>query len=393
MCVEKGQIQLPEDLTGATFRVGSGEYADDMALVDTSPASLSASITRLQSVCGRIGLNISVKKTEWMYLHNPTPTAMGECRAQRTPNSHCCDKIQIMINGKPTLIKHVSCFRYLGSTLSENGGMDEDTRFRVLQATLCLSKYNAIWKSELMLRQKVHFLKSHVFPTLVYGAECGNHTQLQLRQIDVFLTICRRRLLSIGKRRADGKSHTNEKLQWRCRLPTPLDMLSRRRLNFVTKVVTRPACHVARNMLYAEVDKESVARRVGGRDQSSYLNTIALDLRYLYSGAPAERSLDDFLSMAFREGPKHAKKVLMALKPDIARGSSLKLVTARPRPHTCHVVGCSAAFAEQKEVYRHIRKSHPTVAEALPVGPTGRVKQVRKDQGWEQYRGYRLIQL
>ena len=322
---------MPEDLTGATFRVGSGEYADDMALVDTSPASLSASITRLQSVCGRIGLNISVKKTEWMYLHNPTPTAMGECRAQRTPNSHCCDKIQIMIDGKPTLIKHVSCFRYLGSTLSENGGVDEDTSFQVLQATLCLSKYDAIWKSELMLRQKVHFLKSHVFPTLVYGAECGNHTQLQLRQIDVFLNICRRRLLSIGKRRADGKSHTNEKLQWRCRLPTPLDMLSRRWLNFVTKVVTRPACHVARNMLYAEVDKESVARRVGGRDQSSYLNTIALDLRYLYSGAPAERSLDDFLSMAFREGPKHAKKVLMALKPDIARGSSLKLVTVRPR--------------------------------------------------------------
>ena len=318
MCVEKGQIQLLEDLTGATFRVGSGEYADDMA-------SLSASITRLQSVCGRIGLNISVKKTEWMYLHNPTPTAMGECRAQRTPNSHCCDKIQIMINGKPTLIKHVSCFRYLGSTLSENGGVDEDTRFRVLQATLCLSKYDAIWKSELMLRQKVHFLKSHVFPTLVYGAECGNHTQLQLRQIDVFLNICRRRLLSIGKRRADGKS------QRRCRLLTPLDLLSRRWLNFVTKVVTRPACHVARNMLYAEVDKESVARRVGGRDQSSYLNTIALDLRYLYSGAPAERSLDDFLSMAFREGPKHAKKVLMALKPDIARGSSLKLVTVRPR--------------------------------------------------------------
>jgi hypothetical protein len=78
-CVKKKQISLPADLSEATtFQVGSGEYADDMALIDTSPTALSNALSRLQSVCGRLGLNISVSKTEWLYLHNPSTTSMDE---------------------------------------------------------------------------------------------------------------------------------------------------------------------------------------------------------------------------------------------------------------------------------------------------------------------------
>jgi hypothetical protein len=46
-CVDKKQIHLPMDLSDAAFWVGSGEYADDMALVDTSPTSLSLALSRL----------------------------------------------------------------------------------------------------------------------------------------------------------------------------------------------------------------------------------------------------------------------------------------------------------------------------------------------------------
>ena len=69
-CAKK-QIELPLDLVGVSFHVGSGEYADDMALINTCAARLTASVNRLQEVCGKIGLNISVRKTEWIYLHNP----------------------------------------------------------------------------------------------------------------------------------------------------------------------------------------------------------------------------------------------------------------------------------------------------------------------------------
>ncbi len=49
---------------------------------------------------------------------------------------------------------------------------------------------------------------------------------------------------------------------------------------------------------------------------------------------------------------------MKALKPDISRGGSLKLVTARTRDLICPVEGCTGRFAEQKEVNRHVRNSH-----------------------------------
>jgi hypothetical protein len=127
-CVKKKQISLPADLSeSTTFQVGSGEYADDMALIDTSPTALSNALSRLQAVCGRLGLNISVSKTKWLYLHNPSTASKEEWMAKR-PSANCCE--QILMDGKP--IKHVSCFKYLGSIVSENGGVEEDTRYHVL---------------------------------------------------------------------------------------------------------------------------------------------------------------------------------------------------------------------------------------------------------------------
>ncbi len=48
-------------------------------------------------------------------------------------------------------------------------------------------------------------------------------------------------------------------------------------------------------------------------------------------------------------GSPLVKKSLKALKPDIARGRSLKLVTAWEPNLTCQANGCRAMFAEQKE--------------------------------------------
>ena len=51
--------------------------------------------------------------------------------------------------------------------------------------------------------------------------------------------------------------------------------------------------------------------------------------------------------------------MLKALKPDQLRGGSLTLVVARVRELVCPAMGCSARFAEQKEVNRHVRNNHP----------------------------------
>ena len=365
-CAKKKQLELPLDLVGVSFRVGSGEYADDMALIDTCAARLTASVNRLQEICGRIGLNISVRKTEWMYLHNPNNTELGECRAKRTPLDHCCE--QIFLDGKP--LKHVSSFRYLGSILSESGGMSEETRFRVIQAEISLNKYNAIWGSDLTVRQKVRLLKTHVMPCLLYATECGNHTQHEIDAINVFLNKCRRRILKVGRRAPDGTVISNQELHRRCRLPQPLDWLSRRRLNFAATMITRPPSTTARQILFGEISQEQTIRKVGGRERSSYLNVLTADLKYLNSGTTKVGDLNKFFELAFSMGPPHAKKVLKELKPDSARGSTVNLVNEREKIHSCPVEGCTAMFAEIKEVNRHVKRSH-TEADVGGNGPGG----------------------
>ena len=365
-CAEGKVLSLPLDLVGTSFRIGTGEYADDMVMLSTCANRLTDAVTRLQLVCGRIGLNISVRKTEWMFLHNPDTNSLGECRSKRTLLDHCCEQVFL----GDIVLKHVPSFRYLGSILSESGGMMEETRFRVIQAEVGLNKYNAIWGSDLSMRQKVRFLKSHVLPSLFYATECGNHTQHEIDAINVFLNKCRRRLLQVGRRDKDGNVIKNRDLSRRCRLPQVLDWLSRRRLNFAAKVLTRPPSTTARMMLFGEISQEHVQRRVGGRTRSSYLNVLRADLNYLNSGTTALGDLNKFMDLAFRMGPLYAKHELLKLKPDSTKGSTVKLVNEREKLHSCTQQGCTAMFAERKEVNRHIKRSHTeiVVAGGAPSG-------------------------
>jgi hypothetical protein len=93
-------------------------------------------------------------------------------------------------------------------------------------------------------------------------------------------------------------------------------------------------CITAHSLLFAEIAKDQPGQRqrVGGRERSSFLNVLALDVKYLYSNTPGGRTLDDLLAEAQGLGLWRFKQVLKALKPDPERGRSLKLVSAWPKP-------------------------------------------------------------
>lgn len=228
-CVEKKELSLPADLRGVTFRVGLGGYADDLVLISTTHEALSEALNRLQLVCGSIGLNVSPSKTEWMYLHHSVHRELDVCRANRSGTSGCCRKI--FLGSMP--INHVSCFKYLGSVISEHGGVKEDNRLRLGLAKSSLHRFDGIWNSEMSLRRKIRFLKTYVIPILVYGAECGNHKQADVGKISAFLNQCRRKLLGVFKNTGGvGEVTTNENIAQRCKLPSALDLLAIRRLVF-----------------------------------------------------------------------------------------------------------------------------------------------------------------
>jgi hypothetical protein len=88
-CVPKGGLSVPPDLHKLEFSAGSGIYADDAALYGTDPVGFSRALTRLQAVSGSIGLDVSVKMTEWLYLNNPDKTELNKCKEHRLPGP-CC---------------------------------------------------------------------------------------------------------------------------------------------------------------------------------------------------------------------------------------------------------------------------------------------------------------
>ena len=176
--------------------------------------------------------------------------------------------------------------------------------------------------------------------------------------------------LKVGRRAPDGTVISNQELHRRCGLPQLLDWLSRRHLNFAATMITRPPSTTARQILFGEISQEQTIRKLGGRERSSYLNVLTADLKYLNSGTTKVGDLNKFFELAFSMGPPHAKKVLKELKPDSARGSTVNLVNEREKIHSCPVEGCTAMFAETKEVNRHVKRSH-TEADVGGNGPGG----------------------
>ena len=71
-CQNKRELSCPQDILGQDFKEEKFGYADDLALVSMCLDNLSSALQKLDSICSPIGLKISVKKTEWLWLCPPS---------------------------------------------------------------------------------------------------------------------------------------------------------------------------------------------------------------------------------------------------------------------------------------------------------------------------------
>jgi translation initiation factor IF-1 len=145
------------------------------------------------------------------------------------------------------------------------------------------------------MRTKCRYLSSHVLPSLLYAAECGNHKQKQYKEFAVFLNTCRRQLL--GKVRFSGvrRKVRLEVLRRRCKIPLVLSLPEPRQLAFMSRVLVKPSSALARQMFFARVAPgQGQKGRISGRAKSSYVATLGTDLEVfvLWEVDPTTASLD-----------------------------------------------------------------------------------------------------
>jgi hypothetical protein len=93
------------------------------------------------------------------------------------------------------IIKHTHRFTYLWSVISELGGVKIETEARVGKAFATLNRHSKVFSSQLRISYKMKYLQSYVHASLTYIAECANHVQVDLKEMDAFLNVCRARIL------------------------------------------------------------------------------------------------------------------------------------------------------------------------------------------------------
>ena len=151
-------------------------YADDTALLSTTPTGLESLIKSVKEHSEQKGLNLNIKKTKIM------------------DTDKCKEEAIIKINGEE--IERVGSFEYLGAKIEANGKTTPKIRRRLAMATSKLKKMTNIWKGQ-CIETKIRVLKSTVFPTATYGCETWSINKTDAKKITAFEMKCYRKILSI----------------------------------------------------------------------------------------------------------------------------------------------------------------------------------------------------
>ena len=148
-------------------------YADDCALLSHTAEGLQRNSNTFAAACKRVGLTISIKKTEVMYQ-----TASKSTRVEPEP--------EIEIYGNKLNV--VSQFTYLGSIMSDDCKIDKEIEARIKKASASYGRLTErIWNnSAIKLKTKLAIYKAVVMSTLLFGCETWTCHQKHIKMLDRF---------------------------------------------------------------------------------------------------------------------------------------------------------------------------------------------------------------
>ena len=153
------------------------DFADDLALLAHNQNQMQDKTCPLETFSAKIGLRINLRKTELIKINTTANTA-------------------ITVEGEP--IKEVESFVYLGSTITKQGGTDEDVTSKIGKARGGFIMLKKVWTSnEISTETKMRIFNSNVKSVLFFGCEAWKTTGKVQRRLQTFLNTCLRRIFGI----------------------------------------------------------------------------------------------------------------------------------------------------------------------------------------------------
>ena len=140
-------------------------FADDQGMVADTERGLQEIMDRLNRAAGEYGMKINIKKTKVMRV-----------------SKNVGGNVRITIEGKQ--IEQVQSYKYLGSTLTEDGRCENEVKIRIALAKEAFSKRKELLTRNFKKGCKKRIVKTLIWTTLLYGAETWTLRKEEIRRLE-----------------------------------------------------------------------------------------------------------------------------------------------------------------------------------------------------------------
>ena len=156
-------------------------FADDTVVVADSERKLCQLVTEFGRVCERRKLRVNVGKSKVMR------------RTRREDGA----RLNVMLNGEA--LEEVGQFKYLGSVIAANGGVEADVRHRVNEGCKVLGALKGVMKNRgLGMNVKKVLYEKVAVPTVMYGSESWGMKVTERQKLNVFEMKCLRSMTGVS---------------------------------------------------------------------------------------------------------------------------------------------------------------------------------------------------
>ena len=157
-------------------------FADDTVVVADSERKLCQLVTEFGRVCERRKLRVNVDKSKVM----------------RCTRSEDGARLNVMLNGEA--LEEVDQFKYLGSVIAANGGVEADVCHRVNGGCKVLGALKGVMKNRgLGMNVKKVLYEKVAVPTVMYGSESWGMKVTERQKLNVFEMKCLRSMTGVSR--------------------------------------------------------------------------------------------------------------------------------------------------------------------------------------------------
>ncbi|CAG9137025.1 unnamed protein product [Plutella xylostella] len=250
--VMRNVVAIPRGISWASGVLEDLDYADDIVLISPTLDLLQEKLAHLQEEARVMGLRINRRKTVDMRIKAKTSDAL------------------ILDDQR---LDSVDAFTYLGSTVTRQGGADEDIESRIKKAKAAFAQLKPVWDSNVLTRRiKISLFDSIVKSVLLFGCETWRVTKGLTNKLQVFVNKSLRSILRVFW----PKTIRNEDLWKLCRQSPIGKEIAKRKWRWIGHTVRRGATNAA---TIAFDWRPPNGKRARGRPVQTWRRSVENELR------------------------------------------------------------------------------------------------------------------